>query len=100
MCRSCGATPGTGWKKYHHPVYSFAYLFAPEYHFAQPWTNHDVKTDVEKMLKRYLPDTAERSPARLAMDQYIECEGVSAKADVKVVVEKGARKRRENMSRF
>ena len=63
---------GDAWKKYHHPVYSFAYLFAPEYRSAQPWTNHEVKTDVEKMLKRCFPDTAEHSQARLAMNRYIE----------------------------
>ena len=57
-------------------MYSFAHLFAPKNNSAQPWTNDKVKKDAGKMLKRYFPDTAERSQARLmlvlSLNRYIE----------------------------
>ena len=73
------------WKKFHHPVYSLAYNFAPEYHAAKPWTSLEVKQDTELMLAnvdtKYFPDADQRGSARAAMLKYQNFEGCFAKVN-------------------
>ena len=69
------------WKKFHHPVYSFAYNFAPECHAAKPWTNPEVKVDTEGMLAKYFPDAHQQGSARAAMMKCQNFEGCFTKVN-------------------